>query len=518
MKKRLNKLVAKQLHITLVPLPKLAVFKPPALALRAVTSKDGLGVYASSDTLFKGAIFGRDSLEVAEDLMRLRPKLAEKILLTLASLQGEENRDDNEEEPGKIIHEYRRSIVDGRLLDDDSMQILQQLSAHWGGNQDLLEYYGSVDATPHFIRTVYRYTELYGSRILGQKVRTRGGIEITLQKNLERAIEWLLNSLEKSGSGLLEYKRHNPMGIENQAWKDSREFYVHESGHTANHDKPISSIELQALAYDALTMAAQHMPSKKAELQEVAEDLRAQTIKLLWEPGRQYFALGTDFTERNKLRVIKTVTANPAEMLDSTFFDDLPEEEKKHYISGIVTNILGDQFLTDAGIRSRSLSEASLVAFWDYHGSYTSWPKETYDIAKGLRRQGFPRLAEQLENRLLNIIKLLHSYPEFVYVDARGRVLGAASSAHTHAELVLIDSTNRPEKIQAWTVSAILSILADRRPIKLKPQTTPHQEEWQRKLETDLLVNIPRVVQLKSNKALSARYPTYPYDLRKRER
>ena len=72
------------------------LFKTPSLlratpnqALKTVTSKSGLGVYASSDNLFKGAVFGRDSLEVAEDLIAIRPKLVESILLTLAALQGE---------------------------------------------------------------------------------------------------------------------------------------------------------------------------------------------------------------------------------------------------------------------------------------------------------------------------------------------------------------------------------------------------------------------------------------------
>jgi glycogen debranching enzyme len=96
--------IIKQLPRAL-PLPKVVI--PPTQALRSVTSKNGLGVYASSDRLFRGAVFGRDSLEVAEDLLYIKPKLVEKILLTLASLQGETQNKDNEEEPGKIIHEYR---------------------------------------------------------------------------------------------------------------------------------------------------------------------------------------------------------------------------------------------------------------------------------------------------------------------------------------------------------------------------------------------------------------------------
>src|SRR6185312_7222818 len=95
----------------------------PTQAMYSVTSKSGKGVYASSDRLFRGAVFGRDSLEVAEDLMYIKPRLVKKILLTIASLQGEVDNKANEEEPGKIIHEYRTPSVDGKPLNSTSREI-----------------------------------------------------------------------------------------------------------------------------------------------------------------------------------------------------------------------------------------------------------------------------------------------------------------------------------------------------------------------------------------------------------
>src|SRR5205823_12334056 len=70
----------------------------------------------------------------------------------------------------------------------------------------------------------------------------------------------------RRSSDLLEYRARNPHGIENQVWKDSREFYVHESGEPANHKLPIASIEVQGLAYDALMHASRLLPGKKDEL------------------------------------------------------------------------------------------------------------------------------------------------------------------------------------------------------------------------------------------------------------
>ena len=499
--------IIRRLPVTL-PLP--SVRSTPTQALKSVTSKSGLGVYASSDRLFRGAVFGRDSLEVADDLMFIKPRLVEKILLTLASLQGEVDNKTNEEEPGKIIHEYRTPKVDGKPINALSRDIYERLSNIWGGDGRSLSYYGSVDSTPHFIKVLAEYCHAYGSEILTMTVRLRTGRQVSVLEVIDEAIEWLARHLDNSKSGLVEYHRKNPHGIENQVWKDSREFYIHENGQLASHSRPISSIEVQGLTYDAFKLAAELLPSKKKRLDRYAIKLQKRTIELLWEPNRQYFGLGTDYSSKGRLRIIKTVTANPAELLDSYILEDLPETEKITYVAGIIREIMGTDFLTDAGIRSRGLSEAKLVDFWDYHGSYVTWPKETYDIAKGMRRHGFPQLARELENRLLNVIKATKSYPEFLYVDPRGRVLGVPAPSRTHGELVFVDSSNRPEKIQAWTVSAVLAIENHRRKLS-SPKI--HQEPWQKRLEKEVMQHIPLVPRLRSSKELSARYPSYPYEL-----
>lgn len=495
----------------LIKKPKLLL--APPLALRTLISKSGKGIYASSDNLFKGAVFGRDSLVVAEDLMMLKPHLATKILVTLASLQGVKHRSANEEEPGKIIHEYRTEIVDGKHLSGQPLRIFNELNKRWGGTQSGLIYYGSVDSTPHFIRTLGIYCQMHGSGILNRKIFRYDGSEAIMQDVLLAAVDWLEAKLAHSKSGLIEYRAHSPNGIENQAWKDSKEFYVHENGRFVNHDRPVASIEVQGLAYDALEAASVFIPDRAPVFKRLAAKLRDDTIELLWQPKRNYFALGIDFDQEGKLRVINTATANPASLLNSSFFDDLDAELKQKYVSEIIRNIMGTEFLTDAGIRSRALSEANLIPFWDYHGSYVSWPKETYDIAKGLRRQGFTELAKQLENRLLNVVRKNRAYPEFLYVDPRGRVLGSSSNAHRHTHSLFIHSTNKPESIQAWTVSAVVAILANRRHLLNLNKTK--QAEWRLRLEHEVLTHIPKVTRLKSSRALMARYPDYPYELTK---
>ncbi len=131
--------------------------------------------------------------------------------------------------------------------------------------------------------------------------------------------------------------------------------------------------------------------------------------------------------------------------------------------------------------------------------------------SKGLRRQGFPKLAIELENRLLNVVRRSRNYPEFVYVDFRGRVLAGPPSAHSHGGVSLVDSTNKPETIQAWTVSAVLAINSSRLP-GVKKRSFP-QNAWQKDLQQEVLLHIPHVPALRGSKALAARYPKYPYQL-----
>jgi glycogen debranching enzyme len=486
---------------------------PPQLALRRVVSKSGKGVYASSDTLYRGAVFGRDSIEVAEDLLSLRRGLISRIILTLASLQGETDNAANEEEPGKIVHEYRTTVVDGKPIKGNLKGIFEELSERWGGTQTQLVYYGSVDSTPHFLRLLGNYCQRYGPRILKQKVSLRSGHTITIAIAAENAADWLLQKIGSSQVDMVEYLRKNSLGVLNQAWKDSNEFYVHNDGTAVNHKKPIASIEVQGLAYDALLAVAELLPNNKEKYLEAAKKLRERILELLWLPEEEYFGLGIDYDNDDLPRIIRTPSANAAALLDTRLFDDLQEGKKRLFISGIAKKMMSPEFLTDAGIRSRSLTKANLVPYWDYHGSYVTWPKETYDIAKGFERQGFPNLARELENRLLNIVLKNRDYPEFVYVDEWGRVLSSRPETKKHADVTYVDSTNNPERTQAWTVSAIMAIVASRLRSSVKLRAAKAPNTWQSQLEKQLLGRIPHIPPYLNPMRLTARYPTYNFKL-----
>src|SRR5207245_1281024 len=126
---------------------------PSALAdLRRLRSSTTHALYASGGELYSDAVFGRDSLEAAEDVLHLLPRVAHDVVLALSRLQGVVDADpgprSSEEERGKIHHEHRSLFVDGRRISPRSQRLLERLSELWGGDGATLTYYGSADATP----------------------------------------------------------------------------------------------------------------------------------------------------------------------------------------------------------------------------------------------------------------------------------------------------------------------------------------------------------------------------------
>jgi len=82
------------------------------LHIEPLLSADGWA-YASMDPVEAGdpgrfhALFGRDSLIFALQVLTRRPEIARSTLRALAAQQGREDDPEIDEEPGKILHEYR---------------------------------------------------------------------------------------------------------------------------------------------------------------------------------------------------------------------------------------------------------------------------------------------------------------------------------------------------------------------------------------------------------------------------
>ena len=297
-------------------------------------------------------VFGRDSLRVAIDLISSYPELARITTLTLASLQGIEYNTSREEEPGRIVHEARDQ--------DDPIAIELSTELGWGW-----PYYGSVDATLEFIRTLAAYCNVSKNHIefLHETYTAKNGDERTMTDALDAAVQWVQTKLASNPEGILEYKSVLPRGIENQVWKDSPDAYHHSDGTLANHDSGIASIEVQTTAYDALLDAAFLYEEyiNKLEfaqiLRERAEELRNTILNEFWTDDKGgYFVLGTDRDELGNLRQLKIRTSNMGHTLNSRLL-----EGNDPYITdrrqSVVRQVLSPELLCASGVRTLASDE-----------------------------------------------------------------------------------------------------------------------------------------------------------------
>jgi glycogen debranching enzyme len=398
-------------------------------------------------------VFGRDSLRVAIDLISSYPELARSTVLRLAELQGIITDQAREEEPGKIVHEARDAT------DPVAVKLTEELGWGW-------PYYGSIDATPEFIRTLTAYCrrseENYG--FLLETYTDRSETERTISYAMDAAVEWILRGLDKNPEGLLEYKAALPRGIENQVWKDSWDSYHHADGSDANHTHGIASIEVQTTTYDALLDAALLYENalddsaKAAQLRERAAKLRQAIIDLFWtEEKGGYFVLGTDRDEHMRLRQLKIRTSNMGHALNSRLLEDgSPESERMR--DALVRQLTSPELLTPSGIRTLASDEVRYRPGAYHNGSIWLW--DTHHIAKGLRRHNYHDLANELDRRLLHIVSVTKIFPEYVRGEA-----DPVPRLNTQT-ITLWDEvagrTNKleqpPQEVQAWTVAVILAI------------------------------------------------------------
>ncbi len=469
----------------------------------------GLGIFGSGGVLFSDAVFGRDSVAAAETLLHLYPEIARDVIFTLARLQGiveaPTGLHSNEEEPGKIHHEHRSLFVGSRRISETSEILLRELAHRWGGDVTSLTYYGSVDATPLYARLVANYSATHGDAILAETVTRQDGSTVTIRDSLLAAMDWITRKIDGSELGFVEFLRRNPDGIPFQVWKDSGTSYVHRDGTLANWDAPIAAIEVQGYTYDALLGAAEVLG--RSDWRERAATLRQRVIDELWMPSEGYFAMGCDRDTAGRPRWIDSIASNGALVLDTRLLDGLPGAGD--YTAGLVQRICNPDFVTEAGIRCRSVGEHDLVGFQDYHGTWTVWPKETFEVARGLRRQGLNRLARQLGNRLINAVNVAGANVEFLYVSPDGRVMYDFQGCDLRtAEEHQIIGTNQPEAPQAWTVTAALALKSwyglDR---GLEgQQVLPTGESWRDSLEVEVLSKMGRVDAFRTGAELKAAY------------
>lgn len=312
-------------------------------------------------------MFGRDSLIAAQMLLPVDTTLAASTLRALAARQGTRTDADTAEQPGKILHEVRRTSL--RLAWQDGV-VLPPV------------YYGTIDATPLWVKLLH---DAWRSGMPEIEVEA-------LLDSLESALDWLGDHGDSDGDGFLEYLDTSGHGLANQGWKDSRDAIRWRDGSLA--EGPIALCEVQGYAYEAAMCGAAVLDAFGRQGAErwraYAADMAGRFRASFWcedELGR-YPAIALD---ANKAPV-DGVSSNMGHLLGTGLLNG---EER----AAIARRLLDPSMFSGYGVRTISTSNGG---YWPlrYHAG-SVWSHDTAVILTGLLRDGFVDEAATLAQGLL---------------------------------------------------------------------------------------------------------------------
>ena len=378
-------------------------------ALRLVSHRSPGDEFLAAGAPWFFTLFGRDSIWAARMLLPLGPDVARGTLRILAALQGRESIADTAEQPGKIMHELRRTGA-----------------AHREGFTLPPLYYGTVDATPLWICLL---ADAHDAGLGDDEVRD-------LLPHLDAALAWMRDFGDSDGDGLLEYVDATGTGLSNQGWKDSGDSVQWRDGTLA--DGPIALCEVQAYAYEAAIRGADLLDA----FGEGGDVWRAWAARLadrfretFWidDPSGAYPAIALDARKHP----VDSVTSNLGHLLGTGL---LNADE-----AALVARRLGSAEL-DSGFGLRTMSTDS-AGYWplSYHGG-SVWTHDTAIAIRGLAREGFTAEAAALAEGLLRAA---------VAFDYRMPELHSGDPAASFPAPVPYPAACRP---QAWSATAAVAV------------------------------------------------------------
>ncbi|MCA1491488.1 amylo-alpha-1,6-glucosidase [Ensifer sp. NBAIM29] len=294
------------------------------------------------------ALFGRDSLIVALEMLAFKPDIATQTLRLLARYQGERVDPWRDEQPGKILHELRVGELAGT------------------GDIPHTPFYGTVDATPLFLLLLGRVSAWTGDLALFHELRD----------TVEDALAWITECGDVSGNGYVEYRSASEKGLVNQGWKDSGDAIVRADGSLAT--PPIALVEVQGYVYAAKYAIADLYEragesERASELRREADALRTRFNRDFWCEEDGIFVLALEAEGRQAA----VVSSNPGQALWTGIADD----DKAHRT---IARLLRDDMFSGWGVRTLSTEERRYNPVGYHLG--TVWPHDNAILAAGFRR------------------------------------------------------------------------------------------------------------------------------------
>ena len=423
-------------------------------------------------------VFGRDSLIVAEFLRPYYLNLFRSTILKMASLQGLELNPMSEEESGKIVHEARDPH------DPIAQEITSRLGWQW-------PYYGAIDSTPLYVKTLTTEAKDNPDFLL-EKYVDKAGHEQSLLHSLDLAMEFIENSIAKSPLGLMEYKRLNPNGLQNQWWADSWDSMSDHAGRYPNFNQPIAALHVQALAYDALRGAADVYheltggpdavhKSRAAKYEALADNIRQQLFTKFWKTDGEggFFIVGLDRDDQGNYHQLDTKTAHMGLLLNSRLFDDR-STQSAYFVDRTVNVISSDEMQNASGLRTLSKKEKHFKPGGYHTGNVWLWVNNW--VANGLDRQArnfgrpdYSKKAWELREKTWRVVQKFKKFPELVnggdgleprLNDRRVVISLAPDDAKFNLWSQGKNTIEQPaQDYQAWTIAAYIDALRKNNPL-----------------------------------------------------
>lgn len=322
------------------------------------------GYYPYAGIPWYNCPFGRDGLIAALEFLPFYPQIARGTLAFLASYQGTKVDDFTDEEPGKILHEFRTG----------EMAACREVP--------YIPYYGTVDATPLFLILFEAYIRWTNDQLFLEQ----------FWPHIEAAVQWMVNYGDKDGDTFLEYHRASGKGLDNQGWKDAGDSMSHSDGRIAR--SPLALSEVQGYAYAAYraTSYLAHKADRPGDAQrwdQRSEEIQQNFLQRYWWDEEQSVYLALDANKEP----CDVVASNAGQCLWTGI---LPDDKAQQ----IIKRMLQPDMFSGWGIRTLS-SEAARYNPLSYHNG-SIWPHDTALIGTGFALYGEKESAGQLLKSLFD--------------------------------------------------------------------------------------------------------------------
>jgi glycogen debranching enzyme len=325
------------------------------------------------------ALFGRDSLITALQLLPVRPDIARATLRVHAELQGKQDDPETDEEPGKIVHEYR----------PQAPERFEYMG--WPVRDGELRYYGSADSTSWFLVVMAALND--------------PGFASELESSWRAAGDWLERALGRGGGLVTHGPRQFPGGLVQQGWRDTiNPLNQHAAGilrpDGSVPEPPLADADSQAVALVALRALRQLSGDERYDAMEAA---LADRVAAAFGPETMAIEAGGHPVEGAGSQLGWLLWAGA-----------LPE--------GVTTRLAdrlsAPDILTRFGLRT--LSELSPAFAADSYHRGSVWPFDSWIGWGGLLAAGREAEAETVRGGVLDAIERLGHAPELYAVGPEG--------------------------------------------------------------------------------------------------